>query len=440
MAGEFPDVALGSLAEQSAGSVAIGPFGSAMKSDVYVADGVPIIRGSNISTGRELVGDWVFVPDEFANSMPRCVVTEGDLVFPHRGSIGEVALVPPNRERYFLSTSCMKITLEKRSSEPKFYYYFFRSTIGRAEIMRFSSQVGTPGIGQPLSSLKQFRVPFPPLPEQRVIAHILGTLDDKIEVNRRMSVTLEAMARALFKAWFVDFEPVRAKVEGRDPGIPPHLAALFPARLVETEHGEVPEGWLQKPLSEIADFLNGLALQKYPASDPADSLPVIKIAELRNGISANTDRASKYVPKKCVVNDGDFLFSWSGSLLAKFWTEGEGALNQHLFKVTSERYPVWFFAEWVQVHLEEFQRIAAFKATTMGHIQRSHLQAAMTTCPADDTVACLGTVIRPLVERTIRIDLESRTLSALRDTLLPKLVSGELRVKDAERFKERVGA
>ena len=311
--------------------------------------------------------------------------------------------------------------------------------LGRKERLLSSVDLAGHGTGRLNSDdLKSLDVLLPPEPQQRAIAHILGTLDDKIEVNRRMSETLEAMARALFKSWFVDFEPVRAKAEGRDPGLPPHLAALFPDRLVATEQGEIPEGWSQKPLSDIADFLNGLALQKYPASDPADSLPVIKIAELRNGISANTDRASKELPAKYVVNDGDFLFSWSGSLLAKFWTEGEGALNQHLFKVRSERYPAWFFAEWVQVHLEEFQRIAAFKATTMGHIQRSHLQAAMTNCPPDDTVARLGTAIQPLVQRTIQIDLESRTLAALRDTLLPKLISGELRVKDAETFLDRV--
>ena len=278
----------------------------------------------------------------------------------------------------------------------------------------------------------------PPPAEQRVIAHILGALDDKIELNRQLSATLEAMAYALFKSWFVDFEPVRAKAEGRDPGLPPHLAALFPGRLVETEHREVPEGWEVKPLSEIAYFLNGLALQKYPASDPANSLPAIKIAELRNGVSAKSDRASRGVPNKYVVKDGDFLFSWSGSLLAKFWTEGEGALNQHLFKVTSDRYPAWFFAKWVHVHLGDFQRIAALKATTMGHIQRSHLQAAMTNCPPDDTLADLGSAVSPLVERTIQINLECRALAALRDTLLPKLISGELRVKDAETFLERV--
>lgn len=270
---------------------------------------------------------------------------------------------------------------------------------------------------------------MPPLPEQRAIAHVLGTLDDKIELNRRVNDTLEAMARALFRSWFVDFDPVRAKAEGRDTILPPHIAAVFPDRFVESEIGEVPEDWTVMPLSGIARFLNGLALQKYPAADPMDSLPVIKIAELRNGVSNKSDRASRDIPADYVVNDGDLLFSWSGSLLAKFWTGGEGALNQHLFKVSSQRYPSWFVAGCIHVHLDEFRRIAASKATTMGHIQRSHLDSAQVVCPPDDVIAELGRAIEPLVTRSIQADLESRTLTLLRDTLLPKLISGKLRLR-----------
>jgi type I restriction enzyme S subunit len=207
-------------------------------------------------------------------------------------------------------------------------------------------------------------VDVPSLPEQRAIAATLGALDDKIELNRRMNETLEAMARALFRDWFVDFGPTRAKMAGTTPYLSPDLWSLFPDRL--DDEGK-PEGWQEKPLDEIANFLNGLALQKFPGENEANSLPVIKIAELRNGITAKSNRASRKVPSQYVIQDSDFLFSWSGSLLAKFWTGGEGALNQHLFKVSSDRYPAWFFSEWVQHHLEEFQLIAASKATTMGH-------------------------------------------------------------------------
>ena len=164
---------------------------------------------------------------------------------------------------------------------------------------------------------------------------------------------------------------------------------------------------------------------------------MIKIAELRNGISAKSGRASREVPAKYIIRDGDFLFSWSGSLLAKFWTEGEGALNQHLFKVTSESYPMWFVSHWVHLHLEEFQAIAASKATTMGHIQRGHLKAAMTLCPPGDVLERLGVVVEPVVGQTIHNELESRHLTQLRDTLLPKLISGELRIADAQKFLEK---
>ncbi|WP_207796476.1 restriction endonuclease subunit S [Pseudohalioglobus lutimaris] len=279
--------------------------------------------------------------------------------------------------------------------------------------------------------LKALTIGLPTEPEQRAIAYILGTLDDKIELNRRRNQTLEAMARALFKDWFVDFGPVRAKMEGREPYLPAELWQLFPDRL--DDEGK-PEGWEMQPLDEIAAFLNGLALQKFPATDPDDNFPVIKIAELRNGVSAKSGRASLDVPDKYIIKDGDFLFSWSGSLLAKFWTEGKGALNQHLFKVTSERYPMWFVSHWVYHHLETFQAIAASKATTMGHIQRGHLKATVTLCPPDIVLERLGVVMAPLVEQAIHNQLESRNLAQLRDTLLPKLISGALRIADAEKF------
>lgn len=277
-------------------------------------------------------------------------------------------------------------------------------------------------MGDLSKKLLRFRLP---LPEHRAIAATLGVLDDKIELNRKMNATLEAMARALFRDWFVDVGPTRAKMAGIPPYLSPGLWSLFPDRL---DDAGKPDGWEERPLDEIADFLNGLALQKYPGENEPDSLPVIKIAELRNGITGNSNRASRLVPSKYIVQDGDFLFSWSGSLLAKLWTGGEGALNQHLFKVTSGPYPVWFFSEWVQHHLEDFKIIAASKATTMGHIQRGHLQSAKTICPPTLVIDQLGKLMAPIIARIIQNERESRTLAQTRDLLLPRLMSGELRV------------
>jgi type I restriction enzyme, S subunit len=192
---------------------------------------------------------------------------------------------------------------------------------------------------------------------------------------------------------------------------------------------------MTEPLDGIADFLNGLALQKYPPTGDA-YLPVIKIAELRAGKAKSGDRASTNIPSQYVVEDGDVLFSWSGSLLHRVWTAGRGALNQHLFKVTSKHFPKWFYFHWIGHHMEDFRATAASKATTMGHIQRHHLSQAMTVVPSDEVLRTTNKIVGPLFERAVSSDLESRTLAQTRDLLLPKLMSGEINVKDAEKTVE----
>ena len=293
-------------------------------------------------------------------------------------------------------------------------------------------------------ALADFKFRLPSIEEQRAIAHILGTLDDKIELNRKQNETLEAMARALFKAWFVDFEPVRAKLEGRWqrgqslPGLPAHLYDLFPDCLVESELGEIPKGWEMRSLDSIANYLNGLALQKFPPESEDDFLPVIKIAQLRAGNTNSADRASTRIKPEYVVVNGDVLFSWSGSLEVEVWNGGRGALNQHLFKVTSDTVPKWFYFFATRHHLQNFRAIAAGKATTMGHIQRRHLTDATIAVASPATMKRLDVAIAPLFDQLISNAQQSHSLAQLRDTLLPKLISGELRVKATAAFlKER---
>ncbi|AUZ77354.1 MULTISPECIES: restriction endonuclease subunit S [Aeromonas] len=289
-------------------------------------------------------------------------------------------------------------------------------------------------------NLNKIELNCPPICEQRAIAHILGTLDDKIELNRRANETLEAMARTLFKAWFVDFEPVRAKIEGRWqrgqslPGMPAHLYDLFPDRLVESELGEIPEGWEMRSLDSIANYLNGLALQKFPPEGDDEFLPVIKIAQLRAGNTNGADRASARIKPEYVVVDGDVLFSWSGSLEVEVWNGGRGALNQHLFKVTSNTVPKWFYFFATRHHLQSFRAIAADKATTMGHIQRKHLTDARVAVASPEGMKKFDIAIAPLFDQLVSNAQQSRSLAQLRDTLLPKLISGELRVGDADKY------
>lgn len=287
------------------------------------------------------------------------------------------------------------------------------------------------------SALERLEIPVPPLGEQRAIACVLGTLDDKIKLNRRTNQTLEETAQAIFKSWFVDFDPVRVKAAGRLPtGLAPRIADLFPQRLEQSKLGLVPEGWAVRPLDEVADYQNGLALQRYPPEGD-DFLPVIKIRELRQGKSdENSDKASPDIREDCIIDDGDVIFSWSGSLLVDIWCGGKGALNQHLFKVTSDNYPRWFYYHWTKHHLPEFQRIAADKATTMGHIKRQHLSDAHVVVPPDGVLQTAGEIIEPLIQRIVSNNLQSRALAEVRDALLPKLITGELRMPEMERVSQ----
>ena len=188
----------------------------------------------------------------------------------------------------------------------------------------------------------------------------------------------------------------------------------------------------------IANYINGLALQKYPPKSESEFLPVIKIAQLRAGNTDGADKASTQLKPEYIVEDGDVLFSWSGSLEVEVWTGGRGALNQHLFKVTSQEVPKWFFYFATRLHLPDFRAIAAGKATTMGHIQRKHLTAAKIAVPPQEVMKKFDACISPLFEQETKNAIQSKTLGKLRDTLLPKLISGELQANDAERFMETV--
>jgi type I restriction enzyme S subunit len=320
------------------------------------------------------------------------------------------------------------------SVDPGFLYWLFVSPDFNRHLATTAS--GTKILHTSPGRIKEYSFFLPPLEEQREIASLLGALEDKIELNRRMNETLEAMARALFKSWFVDFDPVRAKMEGRQPvGVDTEAAALFPETFEDSQVGEVPAGWAISPLDGIASFLNGLAMQKYPATG-GHSLPVIKIAELRNGISGSTSRAGLDVPAQYVVQDGDLLFSWSGTLDVQIWCGGPGALNQHLFKVTSSSCPWWFVYFWLKEYLPTFRGIAADKATTMGHIQRRHLSDALVPVPPDSLLRHADGMVAPLFKRVICNNLESRTVTEIRDMVLPKLLSGEIRLREAEAMVE----
>ena len=195
--------------------------------------------------------------------------------------------------------------------------------------------------------------------------------------------------------------------------------------------GELPDGWTSGSLLDIANYLNGLAMQKFRPADSESGLPVLKIKELRQGsCDAGSELCSPSIRPEYIVHDGDVIFSWSGSLLVDLWCGGTCGLNQHLFKVTSDKYPKWFYYAWTAHHLARFVAIAADKATTMGHIKREELAKAEVVIPDAASMERIGGILQPMYDLIISNRIENRKLAALRDTILPQLMSGELDVSD----------
>jgi len=433
MVGEWVPIRLGDICTKI-GSGATPRGGS----EVYVESGpYALIRSQNIYNDGFHRDGLAYIDDQHATELANVEVLAGDVLLNITGdSVARACQVDSGVLPARVNQHVAIIRPDGTKLDPRFLRYFLVSPDMQSKLLSWAGSGGTRN-ALTKSMIESFEVLAPEdISEQRAIAHILGALDDKIELNRRMNETLEAMARALFKSWFVDFDPVRAKAEGRDPGLLKHIAKFFPDRFEESELGEIPAGWQIRGLDEIARFLNGLALQKYPPKD-GRALPVIKIAQLRAGNADGADEASADLEPDYIVEDGDVLFSWSGSLECVLWAAGRGALNQHLFKVTSAEFPKWFYYLWIRRHLGDFRHIAAGKATTMGHIQRHHLSDARLAIPSSPLLKVIDSTMAPLIEALWRRRVESRTLAALRDTLLPKLISGEIRVKDAEHFPRR---
>ena len=345
-----------------------------------------------------------------------------------------------------------------KGNNPKYIYYLIKSI----DFTAFNTGSGVPTLNR--NHLTALPIQAPPLHEQKRIAEILSSLDNKIEINKQINKTLEEMAEALFKSWFIDFDPVRVKKAALEAGAGEKeanlavmkfissktdeelekfqndypekyrkledVAKLFPAEFQDGELGEMPLGWRVGKLSEVAEFLNGIALQKFPPENDRDYLPVIKIRELKAGITSQTDKASKNIDLKYVINDGDILFSWSGSLEVVIWKYGKGALNQHLFKVTSNHYPKWFYYFWTVHHLPKFRAIASHKATTMGHIQRHHLDEAQVIIPDDEILRKLDKQTSLILEKIMLINQEIQSLALNHDQLLPRLMRGEITVRN----------
>ena len=266
------------------------------------------------------------------------------------------------------------------------YNFLYYSMVDMYPILR---TYGANGTAVPIlnkSDFENLTIPLPPLTIQQKIAEILSSFDDKIDLLHRQNKTLESLALTLFRHYFID-NPKR-------------------------------DEWEEKPLSEVAYFLNGLACQKLPPRNDKDRLPVLKIKELKEGISQASDWATSEIDSQYIVENGDVIFAWSASLMVKMWNGSRCVLNQHLFKVTSQVYPKWFYYFWCKYHLQDFIAIANAHATTMGHIKRQDLDLAMCVIPDTQSLQTIDKEIAPLLQKININSKQIQNLQAMRDMLL----------------------
>lgn len=387
---EWKEYKLGDLA-----NIQTGPFGSQLHASDYIPIGIPSIMPTNIGTRLNLNTENVANISEYdANRLAKYRVRQGDIVYSRRGDVEKCAFITKNEAGWLCGTGCLIVRINSELLNPKFCAYYLSTDEMKAWIS--SNAVGTTMPNLNTSILQKLPLSCPSYTQQTAIASLLSSLDDKIDLLHRQNATLEKMAETLFRQWFVE---------------------------------EAKEEWETMPLSKMANFLNGLACQKFPPKNEVDKLPVLKIKELSSGITENSDWASTDIKPEYIVKNSDIIFAWSASLMVKIWNGQDCILNQHLFKVTSEYYPKWFYYLWCKHHLAEFISIAASHATTMGHIKRGDLDEAIVLIPSVEELDAMTQQVEPLIEKVITNTTQIRTLTALRDTLLPKLMSGEVRVQ-----------
>ena len=448
MAGKWVTATIQEISER----VAMGPFGSSIKVETFVPQGIPVISGQHLRDTRLRDTYYNFVSLEHADKLKNANVCRGDVIFTHAGNIGQVAFIPESSKykRYVISQRQFYLRPDRQKALPEFIAYYFTSSEGQHKLLANTSSSGVPSIAQPVTYLRTIKIPLPPLVEQRAIAHILGTLDDKIALNRRMNETLESIARTLFKSWFVDFGPVRAKTEGRAPGLPKQIADLFPDSFEDSELGEIPNGWSVKAIGDVAERV---AMGPFGSSIKVETfvpegIPVISGQHLRGLMLEDNkfnfvthEHANKL--SNAIVQRGDVVFTHAGSIGQAAYIPTTSryeryVISQRQFYMrcdVSQVTPI-FIALYFNTHEGRHRLLANTSSSGVPSIARpvTYLRTIRLTIPPRRILDVFERMVSPiLIQFRQNMEINS-TLVSLRDSLLPKLFSGELPVEGIERL------
>lgn len=368
--------------------------GHAFKRDEFTGQGIPVIKIKNVvppMINFESV-DTEYIPSENLKNFKKYQVELGDVVISLTGShVDQSGSMVGKVGRYYydfpalLNQRVAKLYVKdnQKLDEDYFYFWISRSSVQRYLALNAGGSANQANIS--VQDIFMLDIEVPTIDIQKAIASQLQKLIDKINVNEKINDNLDVLLTTIFE-------------------------------------NKINSGVFNKTnLTDIATYKNGLAMQKFRPADNEQSLPVLKIKELNQGYTDDSsDRCSAEIDDSVIVNTGDIVFSWSGTLLVKNWAGETAGLNQHLFKVISNNYPEWFVYEWTKYHLRKFQSIAAGKATTMGHIKRSDLKSSEVLVPNNDELDKLNTIMKPIYDKRIEIINENQRLAKIKRILLQK--------------------
>jgi type I restriction enzyme S subunit len=413
---------IGALLDETGGSIKTGPFGTKLKASEYTATGVPVISVGEVGFGRLRVHhDTPRVDETVSSRMPEFLLKAGDIVFGRKGAVERSAQVQPDENGYFLGSDGIRIRLNVEECDPKFISYQLQTTAHRSWMIQHAAGTTMPSLNEGI--IRRIPIVLKPLAEQKAIAAVLGALDDKIESNRRMNATLEAMARALFQSWFVDFDPVRAKLDGRPPAaLDPTTAALFPDSFQDSALGPIPHGWEVKTLGEVIELAYGKPLK---AEDRKNG-PVCVYGA--NGPVGWHD-------EKLVSGPG-IVVGRKGNPGVVTWAHGDFYPIDTTFYVEPRGECCSLYFLYYALSLHNLANLSADSAVP--GLNRNHAYMSKQVIPSEPVLTAFDSQIAPIFASIHANTEQSRTLAILRDTLLPKLLSGELSVAGIESKLEAV--
>ena len=433
MASEWKETSIGALCDAGICAVQTGPFGSQLHSYDYVATGVPVVPIEAIRQRRIDTTNLPKIAASKAEELKRHRLYESDILFARRGAqaTGEIAFVQQADAGSICGTGAILLRVIKRETLDPEYLSFVLADVSAKAWFRFHAIGATmPNLNEGIIRKFSFRLPPPAV--QIAVRRALSCLDDKIELNRRMAATLEEMARALFKSWFVDFDPVRAKAEGRPTGLPAATAALFPDSFGEDG---LPEGWQETPFGDAFDIRNGNTPSteeprywdgEHHWATPKDLSPLASPVLLRTDRTLSDHGVA--VVNSGLLPGGSLLLSTRAPIGYLAFASRPVAINQGMAGIVGKRLSTAFAWQWCAANIDTFLAVAG--GSTFPEISKGTLRRLpMVVAPADVSSA-FAACVDPIVERLVQLARENDHLVTLRDTLLPRLISGELRIKD----------